>query len=221
MVMTRSECETCGRRLGPLELVPLLSYVALRGRCRTCRAPIGAFHPATELAACGVVLSAVLADPMQDVPTLWANFILGWFLLTLGWIDWRSGYLPDALSLPLLLTGLAATAALEPWQLADHALGAAAGYAVLRLVEAAYRALRGRDGVGRGDAKLLAACGAWVGWDGLAIVMLLAAFTGIALALVRSVATRTVLSGTMSVPFGPCLALAAWVVRLHLMLPGV
>ena len=215
VVAARSGCERCGHRLDPRDLVPLLSYAALRGRCRACRAPIGAFHPAVELAALGVAIWALLSDPAQPAATLWATCLLGWCLLALGWIDWQHGRLPDALTLPLLLGGLVSTALLEPWHLTDHALGAAIGYATFRLVGALYRTLRGRDGLGQGDAKLLAACGAWVGWEGLPPAVLLAALAGITLTLARAAKGGAALSGATSVPFGPCLALGAWVARLH------
>ena len=220
VAMARSECEGCGHRLGPGELVPLLSYLALRGRCRFCRRPIDAFHPAVELAACGVALWALLADRSHAAADLWVNCALGWGLLALAWIDWRTGRLPDVLTLPLLLAGLTATFLLDSSRLLDHALGAVAGYAALRVLAMAYEALRGRRGMGEGDAKLLAACGAWVGWDGLPTVVWVAALTGIGLALAMTAVTRASLTGTLSLPFGPCLALGAWVVRLHPMLLG-
>ena len=212
VALARSECESCHQRLRARDLVPLLSYAALRGRCRMCGAPIGTFHPAVELAACGVALWAMLANDAA----FWANCALGWCLLTLGWIDVRSGRLPDLLTLPLLLAGLVATWLLNPSGLVDHTLGAAAGYAAFRLLAASYAALRGREGLGQGDAKLLAACGAWVGWAGLPSVVWLGALTGICLILVRKRVDGTAPSGEDSVPFGPCLALGAWIVRLHL-----
>lgn len=210
--LARSACESCGRRLGPAELVPLLSYAGLGGRCRSCRAPIGRFHPAIELAATLVALWAVVAAP--DPATAWAHCLLGWALLALAWIDAGHWRLPDALTLPLVPLGLAATWALEPWRLLDHALGAGLGYGAFRLVALAYRAWRGREGLGRGDAKLLAAAGAWVGWEGLSATVLLAALAALAFAGLLRLRGRAVTAGT-ALPFGPFLALGTWVVRLH------
>lgn len=210
VVLARSACEACGRVLAWWEMIPLLGYAVLRGRCRTCRAPIAPMHCWIEAAA---LLPAAAAVAVQrGTASVWADCVLGWALLALAWIDWRHGRLPDALTLPLLLLGLAATWWLEPAALTDHAIGAAAGYAAFRLVALAYRAWRGQEGMGQGDAKLLAAAGAWVGWQGLDTVVLLGALASIGLALWRT--RLRGLAGTVSVPFGPGLALAAFFVRL-------
>ena len=208
VTLARSACEACGTVLGVRDLVPLLSYVALRGRCRACGAPIGAFHPAVELAALAVALVAALAVP-DDAALLWLGCGLGWALLALGWIDWDHLYLPDALTLPLVPVGLAATWWLAPEALADHAIGAALGYAAFRAIAWTYRRLRGRDGLGEGDAKLLAAAGAWLGWEALPQLVLLAALAGLALAGIMAL-RRGRLDPAAPLPFGPCLALALW-----------
>ncbi len=223
VAMARSECEACGHRLSPVELVPLLSYLALRGRCRACGAAIPAFHPAVEAAALLVAASAVLARALPHGPGaastavdpawLWADCALGWTLLALAWIDAGHFLLPDVLTLPLLLAGLAACGWLEPWALRDHALGAALGYGLLRAVALGYRALRGREGMGAGDAKLLAACGAWLGWAALPDLLLLAALGGLGAAAAMRLRGRAV-ERTTALPFGPFLAAACWTVRL-------
>jgi len=221
VAMARSRCETCHRTLGPLDLVPLVSYAALRGRCRSCGAPIGVRHLAVEFAALGVALWAMTVD--TEPAQLWIDCGLGWSLLALAWIDWRHLRLPDAITLPLLLAGLAATWLVAPEDTTDHAIGAVAGYLGFRLLARAYRILRGRDGLGPGDAKLLAAAGAWLGWMALPLVILLAAVCGIAVALVGTVRhgrfNATVwhgrFDGAAMLPFGPCLAFSIWVVRLY------
>ena len=212
VVVARSACESCGRALGPKELVPLLSYVLQRGRCRACGAAIAPFHWQIELAAVLVALSVVVVQESSPA-AIWADCTFGWTLLALAWIDWERGRLPDALTLPLLVAGLIATQWLEPWRLLDCAVGAAAGYVAFRMIAIGYRAWRGRDGLGQGDAKLLAAAGAWVGWDGLNDVVLLGAVAGIGIALWRG--RRSGVSAMTSVPFGPGLALGAFIVRLH------
>ena len=212
VAMARSRCETCHRTLGPLDLVPLFSYVALRGRCRTCRAPIGGQHLAIELASLGVALWALTVDT-QPV-RLWIDCGLGWTLLTLAWIDWRHLRLPDMLTLPLLLAGLAVTWLEAPEDATDHAIGALAGYLGFRLLAWAYRTIRGRDGLGLGDAKLLAAAGAWLGWMALPHVIVIAAVCGIVVALAAAV-RRGRLDGAAMIPFGPCLAFSIWIIRLY------
>ncbi|MEO8714211.1 MAG: A24 family peptidase [Acetobacteraceae bacterium] len=212
VVLDRSACESCGARLAPWDMVPLVSFLVLRGRCRTCGAPIAPFHSVVEIAAILVALTAAWADA-ADPARLRAGCVLGWTLLALGWIDWERFRLPDALTLPLLAAGLVATWFLDRATVADHAAAAILGYAALRLLNAGYRWLRGRDGVGAGDAKLFAACGAWTGLALLTPVLLLGSLLGLLLALAMRAAGRT-LSRTMRVPFGSCLAAAVWVVWL-------
>ena len=207
VVRGRSACESCGAVLGPLDLIPLLSALVLRGRCRRCGVPFSPVHWWMELAAVAVALVAVLAE--GEAGAVWAGCVLGWGLLTLGVIDFQHLRLPDALTLPLLLCGLCATALLTPEALPAHAAAAAGGFLLLRAVALGYRALRGREGMGGGDAKLLAAAGAWTGPDGLPAVLLLAAALGLALALVERLRGRSV-TATTAVPFGPGLALATW-----------
>jgi leader peptidase (prepilin peptidase) / N-methyltransferase len=206
----RSRCESCGTTLGWRDLVPLLSYWAARGRCRHCGAPIGVFHPAVELAACLIALSACVVT--SDPAACWIGCALGWTLLALAWIDAEHFYLPDVLTLPLLLAGLAATWWLQPDALADHALAAAVSYGGLRLLGWSYRVLRGQEGLGQGDAKLLAAAGAWLGLLALPWVLLTAALLGLATAVPGLV--RGAQASTLRVPFGPPLALAIWALWL-------
>ena len=211
VVLARSECESCGRALSWTELVPILSYARLRGRCRGCDAPIGRFNPAIELAALALALWVVLAD--ADPLRGWVDCGLAWTLLALAWIDWEHRRLPDVLTLPLLAAGLAVTWWQEAWSLLDHAIGAVAGYAAFRLVALGYAAWRKREGLGQGDAKLLACAGAWVGWQGLDEVVLLGALAAIGMALWSG--RGQPVSGGTSVPFGPGLALGLLVMRLH------
>ncbi len=208
VVSGRSACPACGHALGPPDLVPILSFAALRGACRYCRAPIARFHLAVELACVAVAIWA--ATTGADGALLWCSCALGWALLTLGWIDAASLRLPDALTLPLLAAGLAEAAWLEPEALTGRAFGAALGYTALWAVAQGYRRLRGRAGLGLGDAKLLAAGGAWVGAAALPLVVLGAALGGLAWALRRG---RPDWQARQ--PFGPFLAAAIWVAWLY------
>jgi leader peptidase (prepilin peptidase)/N-methyltransferase len=206
----RSHCDICGTTLRARDLVPVLSWLAAGGRCRYCRQPLGWFYPGVELAALAVALAAILIDRGQRA---WLDCLLGWWLLTLGWIDLRCWLLPDALTLPLIIAGLAASFVFNPDQLTDRALGAALGYASLVAIAALYRALRGREGLGGGDAKLLAASGAWLGAAALLQVILLAALSALAAAgLLRLAGIRLGIHSALA--FGPFLALATWVLWL-------
>lgn len=206
----RSVCETCGHPLGPRDLVPLLSWLLGRGRCRFCGRPVGWFYPAVELAALVVALFAIAAD---RGPAVWLDCLLGWWLLALAWIDARNWLLPDVLTLPLVLAGLAAAALFVPETLFARALGAALGYASMRAVAWIYKKTRSGDGLGGGDAKLFAAAGAWVGALALPSVILVAALSALlAAALLRLAGVR--LTARSAIPFGPFLALALWLVWL-------
>jgi leader peptidase (prepilin peptidase)/N-methyltransferase len=210
--LDRSTCERCGVTLAAHELVPVASFVWQRGRCRHCGEAFGSFHLAIELAAIGVALWAILGD--ADPDRLWADCLLGWTLLALAWIDWRWMVLPDVLTLPLLLSGLLLTLLLQPDAITNHAAGAAVGYLLLRGVAWSYRLVRGREGMGAGDAKLLGAAGAWLGLTPLPLVVLLAALLGLATAGLLALCGRDV-RATTALPFGPCLALALWLIWLH------
>lgn len=211
VAMARSCCEACGVTLGARDLVPLWSYAALRGRCRRCGGAIAPFHWRVEAAAVLVPLSAMAAGLQGDV--LWAVSGAGWVLLGLAWIDAEWMILPDVLTLPLLLTGLAAVWWFDGEELADRAAAAGLGWLALWVVATVYRRVRGRDGLGEGDAKLLGAIGAWVGLAGMADVLLGAALAGLAWAGVLRLRGQT-MSATTALPFGPFLALAGWAVML-------
>lgn len=206
----RSCCKHCGTVLTVRDLVPIASWLATRGRCRHCGAWIGWFYPAVEVAALGIAVLSLTVDRGFDG---WIDAALGWWLLALGWIDWRHTILPDALTLPLIVIGLALAGVLEPDRLWDPLLGAVFGYAGLRVVAWAYRRLRGREGLGLGDAKLLAAAGAWVGVTGLPSVLVGAAVAALAVAGGLILAGHR-LNRHSALPFGPFLAVATWLIWL-------
>jgi len=206
----RSRCDACGATLRARDLVPILSWLMAGARCRYCNQPLGWFYPGIELAALAIALAAVLIDGGQGA---WLDCLLGWWLLALGWIDLRCWLLPDVLTLPLIIAGLAAAFLFNPDQLTDRALGAALGYLSLMAIAALYRALRGREGLGAGDAKLLAASGAWLGTAALPQVILLAALSALAAAgCLRLAGVRLGIHSAL--PFGPFLALATWALWL-------
>ena len=207
----RSACDGCGAVLGPLELIPLVSFAVQRGRCRHCGAKIDPVQPVMEAAALAL---AVWAAFVTSGWILVASCGLGWTLLTLAVIDWRTGLLPDLLTLPLVAAGLGVAFAVDAASLLDHIIGAVAGFVAFAALSLVYRRLRGRDGLGLGDAKLLAASGAWLSWSGLPTTILFAAVIGLALVLARR-ARGEALQATDRLAFGPALAAATWLVWLY------
>ena len=206
----RSRCDSCGAALGAAELVPIVSFAVLRGRCRRCGARIDARLLAVELAAATVGLAALLAHPL---PLAAVTALLGWWLLLTALLDVEHQWLPDRLTLPLIPLGLlAAWAGLGP-SLEDRAAGAALGWAVLALIAWLYRRLRGREGMGGGDPKLLAAIGAWVGAFQLPLILLGAGLLGLAAVLLMRLRGQEVKS-TSRLPLGALMAVAAWPVWL-------
>lgn len=207
-VRGRSACLACAKPLGPHELIPLLGYLLQRGRCRACAAAIPPRYPLLET-TCMIIglLSALLASG----PLALATAVLGWWLLLIAVIDAEHMLLPDSLTLPLIVAGLAVGAWRTPGL--DHIIGAAAGFAALSLVALVYRRLRGLDGLGDGDPRLFAASGAWLGWTALPTVLLGATLLALGYVLVRQARGHR-LGAQDALPFGPFLAAATWGVWL-------
>jgi leader peptidase (prepilin peptidase)/N-methyltransferase len=202
----RSRCDACGRTLRAVELVPLLSFAWGMGRCRSCRAAIDRRHPAIELAAAAIGAISFVAEP--GISGL-AGAVFGWMLLALASLDAEHFWLPDALTLPLLALGLLVG---EP-ALADRLIGAGAGYACLTLIALGYSAVRGRKGLGGGDPKLLAAIGAWLGWQMLPFVLLAASLAGLGWAGVAALRGRP-MAAQDRLPLGTLMAISAWSIWL-------
>lgn len=202
----RSSCDACGAVLGPLELVPVLSWVVRRGRCRKCGARIDPRHLAVELAAAMLGIVAALAHPL---PLALVTAGLGWWLLLTAALDLQEQWLPDLLTLPLILLGLAAAWAGFGPPLVERLWGAGIGWAALEAIRWLYRLLRGREGMGGGDPKLFAAAGAWTGVWNLPVVLLAAGLLGIAAVLAMMLRGEKVEAGTR-LPLGTLIALAFW-----------
>lgn len=211
VVLARSRCDGCGRILGIRDLVPLVSWAARFGWCRCGRMRLGARYPIIELTAVVVVVWAAM---VVSGWLFWVSIALGWTLLALAVIDFRHQLLPDALTLPLIPAGLAVVHVVEPSRLLDHVLAAVAGYAGFAAIALVYHRARGREGLGLGDAKLLAAAGAWLGWAALPSVVVLGAGLALAVALAQTAAGAK-LAPTTQLPFGPYLAAGFWLVWLH------
>lgn len=212
VLLDRSRCPACGRTLAAVDLVPLISWIILRGRCRTCQARLGLFYPAIEGAAVLVALWTAASVPPGAV--LWLSCGLGWTLLTLAVIDARDLLLPDALTLPLIAAGIGVALWIGVPSPMDHLIGAAAGGLVPVALRALYFRVRHREGLGLGDAKLLAAAGAWVGWQGLIGVVLIGSTIALVATLTLAVIERR-LDRQREIPFGPFLCLGFWLVWLY------
>ncbi|MDB5684055.1 MAG: hypothetical protein JWM75_1753 [Sphingomonas bacterium] len=202
----RSRCDGCGAAIPAAALVPLLSFVALRGRCRSCAAPIDWRHPMIEAAAAAIGAVALLLAP--GAAGL-AGALFGWILLALALLDLEHLWLPDRLTATLAGAGLATgIAGLAP-ALGERLWGGVAGYAALALIGAGYARLRGRVGLGQGDPKLLGAIGLWLGWRALPLLLLGAAAIGLAAVAASALSGRRVaLSDRL--PLGTLMAVAAW-----------
>ncbi len=205
-LLGRSQCDGCGRRLGALDLIPLVSALIQRGHCRRCGAAIDPFHMQVELAS-GLIGALALSIIPGLTGWLWALF--GWLLLPLALLDARHMWLPDRLSAVLAIAGLLLAAPLLDTRLIDRWIGAVAGGVLLALVALAYRRGRGQDGMGGGDPKLVAAMGCWLGWQALPLMLLLASAGGMAWALVTQGKGDRPLS-MRAIPFGTFLTIAAW-----------
>lgn len=211
IAFSRSRCPHCATALGPIDLIPLFGWLLARGHCRHCKAALGTFYPAIEIAAIAVALWA--ASQLSGW-LLWVGCLFGWTLLVLAAIDLRDMILPDELTLPLIPLGLVVAYLVVPGKIADHAIGALAGFAVLAALRWAYRRLRQREGLGFGDVKLCAAAGAWLSWVGLPSAIFIGALAATLWVLVTARAAQG-LSPSREVPFGAFLAMGSWVVWLH------
>lgn len=198
----RSACDNCGATLTTRDLVPLFSMLTLKGRCRHCGARIDPFHGRIEAACAFIGAFAIgLAPGLSGLA--WA--LLGWLLLTLALLDWRHFWLPDALTLPLAFLGFTIGTWANDVRLTDRIMGAVLGYGALLLLSIGYKALRKREGLGLGDAKLLGALGAWFGWQTLPFILLIASVAG----LMAMLLTGRITSAAARVPLGSFLAVAA------------
>ena len=210
-----SRCPSCRKPIQAWQNVPVLSFILLRGRCASCQAPISPRYPIVE--AFTGLISVAVAWHFGATPATAAALVLTWFLVALSLIDLDHKLLPDSLTLPLLWLGLL-LALFEPGgapvfaDLRSSVIGAAAGYLSLWLVFQLFRLLTGKEGMGYGDFKLLAALGAWLGWQLLPLVIVLSAAVG-SLVGVALIATGR-RSRQAEIPFGPYLAGAGWLALL-------
>ena len=218
LAQPRSHCPNCGEQLKVMENLPLISWLWLKGRCRFCDSAISYRYPLVELGALGLGLAVVAVHGYGISSLFYCG--LAWTLLALLLIDFDCGLLPDQITQPLLWAGLLINALYPLVPLVDAVLGAIFGYLSLWSVFWAFKLATGKDGMGYGDFKLLAALGAWLGWQALPQVLMAAAVSGLLYALYQVVTGRRTASG--AIPFGPFLAIAGWVaVLFHVSVRGV
>lgn len=208
LVLPRSRCGNCGHMITALENIPIISWIALRGKCSACQTPISLRYPFVEVTTALLFVSCawVFGASLQ----CFAAMVLCAVLVALTGIDLDTQLLPDQLTLPLLWLGLLLNVGGLFVRLPDAVIGAAAGYLVLWSVYWLFKLATGREGMGYGDFKLLGALGAWFGWQALPVLLLVSAVVGsvigIAILVVQKKGRQT------AIAFGPYLALAGLIV---------
>ena len=217
LVAPRSRCPSCGSPISALQNIPVLSYLLLAGKCANCKTKISARYPLIELLT--AVLSAAVAWRFGASWEAIAGIVLTWMLIAISVIDIDHQLIPDSLSMPLLWIGLTLSL-FSPLAGADvlfvapttSIVGALAGYLSLWSVYHAFRLITGKEGMGYGDFKLLAALGAWLGWQLLPLVVVLSAAVGATVGIALIVFRRH--DRSVPIPFGPYLAAAGWIAMM-------
>ena len=210
LVVPRSACPQCGHQIGALENIPVISYLALRGKCKKCKSPISIRYPIVELVT-GLV-SAALVWKFGAGYTGLATLVFAWLLIAMSCIDADTQLLPDDLTYPLLWCGLLINLCGTFAPLPDAVIGAAAGYLTLWSIYWLFKLLTGKEGMGYGDFKLLAALGAWLGWKMLPMIVLLSSLVGAVVGIALSVFSKR--GRDNPIPFGPYLAAAGMLALL-------
>ncbi len=210
LITPRSRCPHCGHAIAALENIPVISFLWLKGKCAACQKPIARRYPAVELLS--AVLSGLVAWRFGFGAVALAALLLSWALIALTFIDIDQQLLPDVITLPFLWLGLVFNLAGGFTGLAAAVIGAVAGYVSLWLVFQLFKLATGKEGMGYGDFKLFALFGAWLGWQMLPVIILLAslvgAIVGLAFILLKGRDRR------LPIPFGPFLCAAGWLAML-------
>jgi leader peptidase (prepilin peptidase) / N-methyltransferase len=204
LVVPRSACPACGAPITALQNIPVVSWLVLRGRCARCRAPISARYPVVEVL--GGLLAACAVWRFGATPQGIGACVFLWSLLALTMIDFDTQLLPDSITLPLLWAGLIANLWHTFASLPDAVIGAVAGYLSLWTIYWLFKLIRGKEGMGYGDFKLLAALGAWLGWQLLPVIVLLSSVVGAGIGI--SLIVFRGRDHSVPLAFGPYLAIA-------------
>jgi leader peptidase (prepilin peptidase)/N-methyltransferase len=207
----RSRCPHCGHGIRAIENVPVLSFIFLRGRCSACHASISIQYPLVELLSGGVALTCAVHYGFGFAAV--ASAFFGFALIALSAIDLRTQLLPDSITLPLMWGGLLVNLGGTFSDLQSAVIGAMAGYLALWIIYQVFKRLTGKEGMGYGDFKLLAALGAWSGWHALPLIVLLSSTIGAVVGIALIAARR--LNRDVPIPFGPYLAAAGWIGLLY------
>lgn len=202
-----SQCRNCQTPIKPWHNIPILGFLLLRGRCPNCQTEIGWRYPAVEFLTALVSVVVLLTQPLT--PAFVALLVFSWILVALTVIDIDHQLLPDQLTLPLLWLGLLLNTQGMFVSLQDAVLGAAIGYLALWSVYWVFKLLTGKEGMGAGDFKLLAALGAWLGWTALPMIILLSSIVGAIIGIVMMMMTNR--DHQQPIPFGPYLAAAGFI----------
>ena len=210
LVLPRSACPSCGHRISALENIPVVSYLALGGRCRGCKSKISARYPIVE--AMTGLLSGLVAWHFGFGIAGLSALILLWGMIALTFIDADTQLLPDSITLPLLWLGLIVNSDNTFTDLRSAVLGAVFGYLALWSVYWLFKLATKKEGMGYGDFKLLAAIGAWLGWQVLPLVILLSSVVGAVIGIALIVLAR--MGRNIPLPFGPYLAMAGFIALL-------
>jgi leader peptidase (prepilin peptidase)/N-methyltransferase len=211
LMVPRSCCPHCGHQITALENIPVISYLVLRGKCRGCKAPISARYPVVELLT--GTLSAFLVWRFGSGAAGLSTLLFAYLLIAMTFIDADTQLLPDDLTLPLLWCGLLINLNGVFVPLNEAVIGAAAGYLVLWAVYWLFKLATGKEGMGYGDFKLLAALGAWLGWKMLPIIILLSSLVGAVVGISLIAFARH--GRHNPIPFGPYLAAAGVIALLY------
>ena len=204
LMLPRSQCPACGHAITAMENIPVISYLVLRGKCAGCSAPISPRYPLVELFTAGV--SGVVAWHFGFGWTTAAALLFVWAMIALAFIDLDTFFLPDDITLPLLWAGLLVNMGGVFVDLQTAVIGAVAGYLSLWLVYWGFKLATGKEGMGYGDFKLLAAIGAWLGWKMLPVVIMLSSVVGAIIGISLIALARH--ERSRPIPFGPYLVLA-------------
>lgn len=211
LVTPRSRCQNCGHTIRWYENIPVISFVVLAGKCSACKTPIGLRYPLVELTAGALFAFCVWRWGVTWTAAVWCGYSA--ILLALALIDWDTTLLPDDMTLPLVWAGLLASAlGFTAVPLVSALWGAVAGYMALWLVYWAFKLLTGKEGMGYGDFKLLAALGTWFGWQALIPIVLMASVIGAVIGIALKFTSGLREGGY--VPFGPFLAGAGFTAML-------
>jgi len=211
LVVPRSRCPSCGHPITALENIPVVSYLVLGGKCSACKTRISPRYPIIE--ALSGLLSGYVAWQFGLSAAGIGALVFVWAMIALAFVDLDTFYLPDDITLPLLWAGLILNLFGVFTDLPSAVIGAVCGYLALWSVYWLYRLATGKEGMGYGDFKLLAAIGAWLGWTMLPLVILLSSFVGAAIGMALIVLARQ--GRDVPIPFGPYLAVAGVIALLH------